>query len=200
MKQYPLVGRSEALQNLSSVLAQGWNNHGGIVFIEGVAGMGKTMVLQMLQEQITQFPEFGKTTFTYGYCYESTGSGSAYQPFIEILETLTRTEADQKNVSKLLLTLVKETAPDWLQMIPTLGPALSAGVKSASIVGEWFLDTHDDQQTRQSSIMATQYINMLIKIATQRNPLVLIIEDAHWIDDSSCQLLQRLSSRISEQP
>lgn len=200
MKQHPLVGRSEALQNLNSVLTQGWNNHGGIVFIEGVAGMGKTMVLKMLQEQTRQFPEFEKTTFTYGYCYESTGSQSAYQPFIEILETLTRAEADQKNVAKLMLTLVKETAPDWLQVIPTLGPAVRAGVKSASIVGQWFLETRDEKQTSQSSIMASQYINMLIKIASQRDLLVLVIEDAHWIDDASCQLLLRLSYRISERP
>jgi predicted ATPase len=200
MKQYPLVGRNEALLNLRSVLAQGWNHHGSIIFIEGAAGMGKTMLLRMLQEQSTQFPEFAKITFTYGYCYESTGSQSAYQPFIEILETLTKTEASQKNVAKLMLTLVKETAPDWLQMIPTLGPALGAGVKSASIVKQWFLDTSDENQAPQSIAMAFQYINILVKIASQRNLLVLIIEDAHWIDDASCQLLLRLSYRISEQP
>jgi tetratricopeptide (TPR) repeat protein len=147
-----------------------------------------------------QFPEFTKITFTYGYCYESTGSQNAYQPFVEILETLTRAQAGQKNATKLMLALLKETAPDWLLVVPMVGPALSAGAKSASLVRQWLLDVHAEKQTSQSSAMTTQYINMLFKIVPPQSPLVLVIEDAHWIDDASCQLLQRLASRISEHP
>jgi predicted ATPase len=199
-KQYPLVDRSEVLHDLGNTVARGLAGHGEIVFVEGAAGMGKTMLLQMLQKYLGQRPELAKTSLTYGYCYESTGSQSAYQPFIEILETLTRVEPGQKNVRKLMLTLLRETAPDWLQLVPVFGPALSAGVKSASLVREWLLETPNESQTSQSSIMILQYINTISKIAAQQKPLVLVIEDAHWIDDASCQLLLRLSQKIAELP
>src|SRR5579863_2524156 len=179
-KLYPLVGRSETLGNLSRALFQGWSNQGEIIFIEGEAGMGKTILLQMLQEQIRQFPELATTTFTYGYCYANTGSQNAYQPFVEILETLSRADKDRKDIAKLMFAFVKETAPDWLLVVPMLGPALSAGVKSTYVVKQWLFDMNAGKQLSQSNIMISQYINMLIKISSQRNPLVIVIEDAHW--------------------
>src|SRR5438270_6035116 len=99
MNQSPLVGRSESLQKLTQVFTQGWNYHGSVVFIEGVAGIGKTVLLKMLQEEVTHFPELAKTTFIYSSCYENTGSQNAYQPFIDILETLAQPGAKQKRAA-----------------------------------------------------------------------------------------------------
>ncbi len=199
MSQSPLVGRAEILQKLIQVLAQGWNYHGSVVFIEGVAGIGKTMLLKMLQEQVTHFPELAKTTFTFGSCYESTSSQNAYQPFIDILEALTK-PTKKRSAAILTLNILKETAPDWLQIVPVVGAALGAAVKAATIAGQWLLDAHDDTQANQSKSLVTQYVNTLIKIASRQNFFILVIEDAHWIDDASCQLLLRLASKIGEYP
>src|SRR5205085_4648081 len=138
-------------------------------FIEGVAGIGKTVLLKMLQEEVTHFPELAKTTFIYSSCYENTGSQNAYQPFIDILETLAQPGAKQKRAATLTLNILKETAPDWLQIIPVVGAALGASVKSATIAGQWFLDSHDDTRVNQSKSLVTQYANILIKVASQQN-------------------------------
>jgi predicted ATPase len=200
MNQSPLVGRQELLQGLIQVLAQGWNYHGSVVFIEGTAGIGKSTLLKMLQEEAAQLPELERATFVYGSCYESTGSQNAYQPFIDIFETLTRTNVKQKNVGTLTLNIIKETAPDWLQVIPVVGAALGAGVKSATIAGQWFLGATDDIEKNQSKSLIAQYINTITKVTSRQNFLVLVIEDAHWIDEASCQLLTRLANKIVDKP
>jgi predicted ATPase len=198
MNQYPLIDRQDILQKLVDAITQGWKGNGSINFIEGSTGMGKTILLKMLQEKIEHSPQFEKPVFAYGYAYENIGSQNAYQPFIDILETLTKHGAKSKNVGKLTLNILKETAPDWLQLAPIIGPALGASIKTVTVANQWLLDNRED--TKQSKSLANQYINALAKLVAQRNHLILIIEDAHWIDDASCQLLSRLASKIKDQP
>src|SRR5437588_8682567 len=105
MNQSPLVGRSDKLDKLLTILIQAWNYHGNVVFIEGIAGIGKTTLLKMLQEKVTHFPELEKAAFIYGSCYESTGTHNAYQPFVDILEALAQTDAKRRDVTRLTLNI-----------------------------------------------------------------------------------------------
>ncbi len=199
MGQYPLVGQRETLETLIYILGQAWNNHGRIVYIEGDAGIGKTVLPKMLEEEIKHYPELENANFTYGYSYENTGSQEAYQPFVEILERLAKTNAKQKKIADLPLKILKETGPDWLQMaqiVPGIGSALSASFKTAVIATRWFLNVNEKTQMQQSRSLVTQYINTILEIASKENLFILVIEDAHWIDDASCQLLLRLASKI----
>lgn len=200
MDQFPLVGRQTQIQKLLHMFTQSWNFHGTIVFIEGAAGIGKTTLLKMLQQQTSLIPEVEKTDFIYGFCYESTGTQSAYQPFIDIFETLTKVPTKRKNVGLLTLDIIKETAPDWLQIVPVVGAALGAGMKSATMASQWFLDSTTNTEKNQPTSLINQYVNSIIKVALQQKFLVLVIEDAHWIDDASCQLLLRLAKKIVDKP
>jgi predicted ATPase len=82
---------------------------------------------------------------------------------------------------------VKQTAPDWLQAIPIIGQLLSAGVKTAAVV----LESHEAHERFDS--MARQYTDTLARIATAHGLLVLLVEDAQWIDSASCELLLRVA-------
>ena len=105
------------------------------MFIEGVAGMGKTTILNMLREEVLLFPDLKRTVFVTGYCYENISICNTYQPFIDILEEWavfkSKTDNKRKKVVELLTEILKETAPDWLQIV--LGPFLSVGVKVTTV-------------------------------------------------------------------
>jgi predicted ATPase len=199
MKQDPWVGRSEEIQKLMKILVQGWNSHGNVVFIAGTAGMGKTTLLDMMRQEARGIPELAQTTFAIGVCDQIVGPRNAFQPFVQTLEDLAKKDEQRKSVSNLLVTILKETAPDWLQMIPTFGPALAAGAKTATITTQWMLDRNDSKSMNQANSLAGQYTNTLVKMASNRSFLTLMIEDAHWIDDASCQLLFYLAQKISVQ-
>lgn len=199
MKQDLLVGRSAEIEKLKKILVQGWNQQGNVVFIAGTAGMGKSTLLDMMREEAKSIPELAQTTFATGNCNQIVGPQNAFQPFIHTLEDLTRKDEPRKSIANLVVTILKETAPDWLQMIPTFGAALAAGAKTVTITAQWILDRNDSKSQTKADSLAAQYTNTLVKIASNQYFLTLIIEDAHWIDDSSCQLLFYLAQKIVNQ-
>jgi tetratricopeptide (TPR) repeat protein len=190
------IGREAELAQLKGLLVEGAHMRGSIVFIEGEAGLGKTLLLEMLQTAAHLNAELDSAHFAYGYCHEETGTNSAYQPLIEILDALTKADQKGRDIAKLVLTILKEAGPDWLQIIPGVGAAVSAGLKTVTIAGQWLAATGDAQ--RDTASLASQYVNTILKVAHGFNPLVLVIEDAHWIDDASCQLLLRLARQVRE--
>jgi tetratricopeptide (TPR) repeat protein len=192
------IGRETELAQLKSLLIEGAHGRGSILFIQGEAGMGKTLLLDMLQTAAHLSAELDNVRFTYGYCHEETGTNSAYQPLIEILDALTKADQRGRDIAKLILTILKETGPDWLQIIPGVGAAVSAGIKTVTIAGQWLAAAGDAQHDTAS--LASQYVNTILKIADRFNPLTIVIEDAHWIDDASCQLLLRLARHVRESP
>ena len=197
MEQALMVGREDELAQLKTALTEGARGHGAIVFIEGEAGLGKSLLLERLQTMAGETEDFSDARFVYGYCHEETGATNAYQPMIEILEALTKADQKGRDVAKMVLAVLKETAPDWLQIIPGLGAAVSAGIKTGiSIAGQLLAPSEGAQH--DSSSPASQYTNTILKIAAHFNPLTLIVEDAHWIDTASCELLLRLSRSLRE--
>jgi predicted ATPase len=193
------VGRESELASLMQTLTDGAGGRGSVVFIEGEAGTGKSFLVQALQDQASKLPGAGKIRFAYGSCYEETGGQNAYQPFVEMLATLLAARGSAAGLGKLFLSIVKETGGDWLNMIPGVGPAITASIKTTMIAGQWLVD-REEKQSQQSEALSNQYVQTIAKIAPRFAPLVMLIEDAHWIDDASCRLLLRLALKVQSQP
>jgi tetratricopeptide (TPR) repeat protein len=168
------------------------------VFIEGEAGIGKSSLLSQFQELASRIENAKQMRFVYGYCYEDNGGQNAYQPFVEVLSTLLETNKTSSNLAIMFLSILRETGIDWLNMIPGVGSAVGASIKTASIAGQWALGTGNNQL--QADSLTNQYIKSISKIVTKYRPMIVVIEDAHWIDESSCNLLMRLSSRVTSLP
>jgi predicted ATPase len=196
MEKQLFVGREEQLALCIRILAKAAQGEVSLVFIEGEAGMGKSEFLAVVQA--LQESELKKSRFAFGYCYEDIGAQDAFYPLLEIIGSLRHSPRNKSGVTALALSLINEAGPDLVQIIPGVGPAVTAGVKAAAITGQWLFGTRQDQ-LMTARTLAAQYSNIISKIASRHRPLILVIEDAHWIDEASCDLLARLLPRIGKQ-
>ncbi|HEX2094949.1 MAG TPA: AAA family ATPase [Longimicrobiaceae bacterium] len=194
MRKLPFVGRELEVRQILAVLERGVAGHGSVVFVEGSAGIGKSVLIRKLIEKLLCTPDLKDAVVAYGHCYEETGPQNAYQPFVEILGSIANSPA-RRDLRDVLGAAFKKTAPDWLQAIPMIGPLLGAGAKTASLATElWGAGATPD--TRLDS-MARQYLEAITGIGRDRPLMVLVLEDVHWIDHASCELLLRLSSVLA---
>jgi predicted ATPase len=190
------IGREAELRQLINALENGAESRGGIYFVSGNAGMGKTALLTELQKRAAQISELKKGIFFRGYCDEDISEENAYQPFAEIVAQIT--EQQSKMFRPWLLQFFKELAPDLLNFIPGIGPIIGVSVKGAIVAGEILPSISARHQSSQAQNQLTdQFVYALFNLAREKPLLVLIIEDAHWIDDASCQLIYRLSRRLT---
>lgn len=103
------VGRKSKLKELIARLESGARNQGGVIFIEGQAGIGKTSFLEQLKDEAAQIPHLSKIHFIQGNCLMDIGEQSAYQPFIDMLST---NSVKRNGIGELFSSIFKETASD----------------------------------------------------------------------------------------
>ncbi len=165
-----LVGRQTQLQKLLDAWEQASAEQTGhLFFITGETGIGKTRLAQELSTQAQS------GVVLIGHCqkWEST---PAYYPFIEILRAYFATVPPEvlDSEGNQLLAEVARLVPEISELLPNL-PAVPP------------LEPKQEQLRLMTSI--TQFIEQ----ATQVRPWLLIIEDLHWADASSLNLLMHLA-------
>ncbi|MEO1582362.1 MAG: AAA family ATPase [Pseudomonadota bacterium] len=206
-------GRDEELDRLSAGLQCALSGRGQTLFVEGDAGSGKSALIEEFVRQAQQADE--SLLATLATCDSQTGQSDAYLPFIEILAQLTgdadefQSEAiSETNVGRLgafvsvaTKTIVEE-APDLLgSLIPGGSFIFNAARFSAEKAG-WVdkLESARKQAKLEGTIDAERifqlYTDLLIKFS-ESVPLVIIVDDLHWVDAASAQLLFHLSRRIN---
>ena len=88
-----------------------------------------------------------------------------------------------------MLELVSQVAPPLVELIPVIGKLAAVGVKAAAGVGVYALGgDHEAQQAEQAADVALALQNVAGEI-----PLVVVIDDAHWIDAPSTEVVARLA-------
>lgn len=170
----PVVGREAELAHLHGVLADALNGRRRLVFVAGEPGIGKTTLINTFVEQVAA--EHG-LWIGQGQCIEHYGAGEAYLPILDALGRLCR-EPDGKR----LIALLDQYAPTWLVQMPTL-------IEDAHL------------ETLQRKVHGASRERMLREMAealealTTERPLVLVLEDLHWSDYSTLDLLAFLARR-----
>ena len=169
-----VVGRETAFAHLQDWLQEACGGRRQMVFITGEAGMGKTTLVDAFMARIAAMEGVG---IAYGQCVEHYGAGEAYQPVLEALGRWCRTLGGGR-----IRALLRQHAPTWLAQMP--------GLLSAS-----------DAEVLQRLLMGTTQQRMLrelaeaLEILTADTPLVLVLEDLHWSDYATLDLLAVLARR-----
>lgn len=208
------VARERELGQLQAALDSARTGQGQILFIIGGAGRGKTMLMKEFGRQ-AEAGDPGLVVVT-GYCNAIVGIGDPYLPFREALTMLTGdvearwtggliTRQQARRLWELMpitLPALVDHAPD---LIDSFVPAQALWERAAMQTPKddiWFnklatLTANGPGTALDQKRIFTQYTAVLKAIAAQR-PLLLIIEDLHWVDAASSGLLFHLSREIGD--
>ena len=190
----PFVGREQELAQLQALLAKALKGERQIVFVTGEAGIGKTALTEAFLGRAETWElgvrsslahgQEGKSQFlhprvwiTWGQCVEHYGAGEAYLPVLEAVSRLCR-QAEGPAV----LNLLRRVAPSWLVQLPAL---LSEAEHTA--LQQRMLGTTRARMLREMA-------EALEALSTEQ-PVVMILEDLHWSDISTLDLLSMLARR-----
>jgi serine/threonine protein kinase/tetratricopeptide (TPR) repeat protein len=174
------VGREPEIRKLESLRDGAISGTGRVVFITGEPGIGKTSLSdEFLRRTRRQRPGL---LISRGRCVEQYGTGEAYLPFLDAMGGLLQAPGRER-----IAAVMRTYAPTWCMELPT------AFASSGSL-----------EKLQQDTIGATKERMMrelgdALGILATASPVVLLLEDLHWADPSSVDLLRHLCQRINTQ-
>jgi class 3 adenylate cyclase len=183
----PLVGREHELEQWLCLWERARRGQGAMVLLSGEAGMGKSRLLQELCGRVS--PE--SSHLLLGQCWEPFRQ-SAFHPVIEPLrrffrlgpEGLSRTEARTVQARLEGLGVPREH-----------GQQLSALLASPASTGPSALSAAlEHQEERKRKVLEALKL-LLLRMAAER-PVLFVIEDLHWADPSTLELLGLLQTDV----
>jgi predicted ATPase/class 3 adenylate cyclase len=182
----PLVGREVEVALLRERWAQVTDGLGQTVVLSGEAGIGKSRLVQVLKEHIAEAPH------TMLECRASPyHQHSALYPVIELLQRvwqLAPGDTPAEHVRKLEAALAQSRLPVD-QTVALLAALLSLPLP-ADRAAPLALTP---QQQRQKTLEAL--LALLLELAAP-HPMLLIVEDLHWIDPSTLEWLGLLLDQV----
>ncbi|MGH8066215.1 MAG: AAA family ATPase [Candidatus Entotheonellia bacterium] len=169
-----IIGRDTELAQLHRWLQRTLDGTRQIVFVTGEAGLGKTTVVDTFIEEARSH---GVRSIGRGQCIEHYGAGEAYMPVLEALGQLCR-EPD----GQIFTEVLAHRAPTWLVQLPWLVSDAAYEVLQRRVQGA----------TRERML---REMAEAIEALTAERPLVLVIDDLHWSDYATLDLVALLAQR-----
>jgi class 3 adenylate cyclase/tetratricopeptide (TPR) repeat protein len=184
-----LIGRRRELALLNECLEKTVAGRGQFVTVTGEAGVGKSRLAYEFHHNIDR----KKITVIEGRC-QSYGSNIPYFPFLNALKSGLSLKEDDTHAQ-----LEKKTISTVLAIDATLEQYLPLYLHLLSIPSKRYqLPQHLYGQKLKNSIdHALVAINLL---NSKRRPMVLILEDWHWVDEASDSILYHLASQMEHYP
>ncbi|HEV8474805.1 MAG TPA: AAA family ATPase [Methylomirabilota bacterium] len=182
------VGRERELRELGDLLERAQAGHGRVVSVIGEAGVGKSRLLYEFRRSLGNLD----VTVVEGRC-RSYGASIPYLPVLDVVRAvcgIAETDTPSATADKVRGTLAglgldtEELAPYVLQLL---------GMKE----GAQALEALTPEVIKRRTIDALEHMFLA---ASRRRPVILILEDLHWIDEPSEALITGLLDGLEELP
>jgi predicted ATPase/class 3 adenylate cyclase len=193
-----LVGREAALTQLEQVLDSVLAGEGQILRLEGVAGVGKShMAVDFIELAVNRNFQVAR-----GICQKPDQS-VAYGPWRQIFRVwfdLTdeplagedRADWVAREIGQVEAT-ISDINPDWLPYLPLLGDLLGLPIPDNAITEEFA-----DPLLRQGVLLAVAA--EMIQTWVHDHPSLILIEDAHWMDEATQKITWALAQTLANTP
>src|SRR6476659_2094152 len=173
---FPLVGRAAEMGTLHALLDDAEKGHGRTVFLSGEPGIGKTR----LSEELAREAARRNWVVAVGRAY-AVESGVPYAPFADALLPILRAIPPTA-----LSTLSRGGGAELALLFPSLPSDASAGRPSV-VIG--------DPAELKTRLFWT-FLQFLIRYS-EKAPLLIILENLHWTDPSSLELLHFTARQLT---
>lgn len=168
------AGRETELTALANAFEQAASAAPATVLISGEAGAGKSRLVSEFAARVRKTAGSGGVLVLTGDCLEMNAAGLPYAPFTAAVRQLTR----RLGIAEVTSLLPSRTAGDLAKLLPEFGEP-SAGAEPATARARMF----------------EQILTLLGRLA-QAVPLILVVEDAHWADRSTRDLLSFIVTNV----
>ena len=161
------IGRRVALARLQEYWRRASSGQRQLCLVAGDAGVGKSTLL----EAFTLMS--GAAAIAQGQCVEQYGSGEPYLPVLQALGDLSRVYPE-------LGALMRNVAPTWLMQLPWLVNEAERVQLARELAG-----VSQERMVREFHELVARF--------SEKQPLLLVIEDLHWCDDATLRLFNHFA-------
>ncbi|HWN98258.1 MAG TPA: protein kinase [Blastocatellia bacterium] len=180
------VGREKAHAELHGALASAFAGKGLLICVPGEPGMGKTTLVEDFLSDLRAGSE--ACIIARGRCSERLAGTEAYLPWLEALDSLLRGTDGRSRTSlssgESIVQVTKRLAPTWYAQAMPLQPDDSSMERLQA-----------ERAASQERIK--REFGALLEEISERRPLVIFIDDLHWADVSTIDLLAYLASKFA---
>ena len=185
----PLVGRGDEVAQLRRLWSKATAGDGQIVMLVGEAGVGQSRLMQAFRHQLADSRHHFLWARAFAY-----GEASMLSPVIEMLERtfrFERADAPQVRAAKL------EASLNAYGLAPQHALPYLAELLSLPPLPDYPLPELTPQLRKQRTMQA---VVELIAAMAREQPMLFVLEDLHWIDPSTLELLDLLVAQSPTQP
>ncbi|HEY7732521.1 MAG TPA: tetratricopeptide repeat protein [Gaiellaceae bacterium] len=182
----PLIGREPELERLGAALEAARLRQQQVVELVGEPGIGKSRLLRELRGQALGFTQLAMAAEP----YSSAVPFSAWRDVLRQLAGITP-ERSREEAGTQLGPWIGGVMPDLAPWLPLLAIAFDAEVPSTPEVDA--LEPADAHERLHRSVET--FLERVLMM-----PTLLVVEDAHWLDDASRFLLRRLVAGTAPRP
>jgi class 3 adenylate cyclase/tetratricopeptide (TPR) repeat protein len=187
-REFPLVGRDGEMEAIRRALlelrAGAGAGRGSVIELVGDAGMGKSRLLSEFRAEAPDLPQLVAGCELYE-------ASVPYRPFRRLFRLLLgTTRANDTSVqADRLRESVAGSAPELLPWLPLIAIVADVDVPMTPEVA----DLGEEFKKAKVEEVTTEFLARLIG-----EPTLVAIEDVHWMDEASADLIRHIAGRISD--
>ncbi len=186
----PLIGREVPWTTVHDLSEQALDGETRVLTLVGNVGLGKS---RLLAELAAHWLEEHNALSVEAAC-PSFGRHTPYLPWRNLIRPLFGLERDDTTADKLakITARLMEIDPAWRDWSVLIARLLGMEIEEPDLVRAL------DAQTRQRLIF--RVVTGLVDHVSAEQPLLLIIDDLQWADDTSVALVNQVAQKVTDRP
>jgi class 3 adenylate cyclase/tetratricopeptide (TPR) repeat protein len=172
----PFVGRDAEMARLGACLRRTQAGAGALVMVVGEPGIGKTRTA----EELAELARRGGARVLAGRCYEGEWA-PPYGPFVEAIEAYAGAVTPDE-----LRRDLGPGAPPLARLVPSLRERLPDIAEPIPL------------QADEERFRLLDAVSQLLIEASERAPVVLVLDDLHWADRDTIAMLRHVARAVSQ--